>query len=79
MSRAHKIFIRTHKRDSAFVYAVLEAQEGLVAYTTLPHVHHAQTRELQLLVPESSLPDLKEVLKSLGTMVEVLDGPPSKT
>ena len=78
MSRAHKIFIRTHKRDSAFVYAVLEAQEGLVAYTTLPHQHHAQTRELELLVPESSISDLDAVLKSLGPMVEVLDRPPSR-
>jgi hypothetical protein len=79
MSRAHKIFIRTHKRDSAFVYAVLEAHEGLVAYTTLPHAHHAQTRELQLLVPEPSLSDLEAVLNSLGAMVEILEGPPSKT
>ena len=79
MSRAHKIFIRTHKRDSAFVYAILEAQEGLVAYTTLPHAHHSQTRELELLVPESALSDLDTVLKSLGVMVEILDGPPSIT
>jgi hypothetical protein len=78
MSRAHKIFIRTHKRDSAFVYAVLEAQEGLVAYSTLPHQHHAQTRELELLVPESSLSELEAVLKSLGPMVERLDSPPSR-
>ena len=78
MSRAHKIFIRTHKRDSAFVYAVLEAQEGLVAYTTLPHEHHAQTRELELLVPESARADLDEVLKSLGTIVEILGIPPSR-
>ncbi len=78
MSRAHKIFISTHKRDSAFVYAVLEAQEGLVAYSTLPHVHHAQTRELELLVPESALADLDAVLKSLGAMVEILDQAPSR-
>jgi hypothetical protein len=78
MSRAHKIFIRTHKRDSAFVYAVLEAQEGLVAYTTLPHQHHAQTRELELLVPESSLSELEAVLKSLGSMVERLESSPSR-
>ena len=78
MSRAHKIFIRTHKRDSAFVYAVLEAQEGLVAYSTLPHQHHAQTRELELLVPESSLSELEAVLKSLEPMVERLDSPPSR-
>ncbi len=79
MTRAHKIFIRTHKRDSAFVYAVLEAHEGLVAYTTLPHQHHAQTRELELLVPESSLSELDAVLESLGSMVEVLDHSPSRS
>jgi hypothetical protein len=78
MSRAHKIFIRTHKRDSAFVYAVLEAQEGLVAYTTLPHEHHAQTRELELLIPESARADLDAVLKSLGPIVEMIDSPPSR-
>jgi hypothetical protein len=77
MSRAHKVFIRSHKRESAFIYAVLEAHEGIATPTTLPHRHHAQTRELELLVPECFLPDLNEVLRELGPMVEVLSGPPT--
>ena len=78
MSRAHKIFIRTHKRDSAFVYAVLEAHEGLAAYTTLPHKHHSQTRELELLVSDAMKADLERVLQELAPQVEILEADPSK-
>jgi hypothetical protein len=78
MSQPHKIFIRTHKRDSAFIYAVLEAHEGLAAYTTLPHVHHSQSRTLALLVPDELKSDLMTVLQELHSWVEVLEDDPSK-
>lgn len=72
MTHAHKIFIRTKKEDSAFVYHVFEAHEGLVAYSTLPHQPHDPFRDLELLVTEELRDDLQALLEDLAEWVVVL-------
>jgi hypothetical protein len=78
MTRAHKIFVRTRKEDSAFVYHVFEAHEGLVAYSTLPHGVHDAFRDLELLVTPEQKGDLELLLKDLEEWVVVLDPSQSK-
>ena len=77
MTHAHKIFIRTKKEDSAFVYNVLEAHEGIAAYTTLPFRAQDPFRDLELLVTEELKEDLKALLLDLKEMVEILPEDPS--
>jgi hypothetical protein len=77
MTHAHKIFIRTKKEDSAFVYHVFEAHEGLVAYSTLPHRAHDPFRDLELLVTQELKSDLEALLQDLSELVTILPGPPS--
>jgi hypothetical protein len=79
MTHAHKIFIRTKKEDSAFVYHVFEAHEGLVSYSTLPHGSHDPFRDLELLVTEELRPDLEQLLEDLADRVVILPGHPSKS
>ena len=78
MTHAHKIFIRTRKEDSAFVYHILEAQEGLAAYSTLDFKSHDPFRDLELLVPKELVFQMSELLDSLGDMVTILPSDPSK-
>lgn len=42
------IIIRVHKKDSAFFYFQLEANDGMAFYSTIPHASHAQTRDIDL-------------------------------
>ena len=77
MTHAHKIFIRTKKEDSAFVYHVFEAHEGLVAYSTLPHRAHDPFRDLELLVTRELKSDLEALLQDLSEFVMILPDPPS--
>ncbi|MBU6153701.1 MAG: hypothetical protein KGP28_05305 [Bdellovibrionales bacterium] len=72
MTHAHKIFIRTKKEDSAFVYHVFEAHEGLVSYSTLPHQAHDPFRDLELLVTEELRSDLEALLEDMREYVTVL-------
>jgi hypothetical protein len=79
MTHAHKIFIRTKKEDSAFVYHVFEAHEGLVAYSTLPHNAHDAFRDLELLVTAELKSDLEALLEDLSDYVTVIPAPASKS
>lgn len=77
MTRAHKIFIRTRKEDSAFLYHLLEAHEGLAAYSTLPHRPHDAFRDMELIVTEDFRADLEALLRELADWVVVLPESPS--
>jgi hypothetical protein len=65
--------VRMKKEDSAFVYALLEASEGITSYTTLPHAPGAPHRDLELQIPEAFVSDVDELLKRLGDLVYDLD------
>jgi hypothetical protein len=61
------IRIRVRKEDSAFVYAVLEASEGMAAYSTLDFRPGDAHRDLELQVPVGFLTDVEALLERLAT------------
>jgi hypothetical protein len=74
---AHKIFIRTTKEDSAFIYHLLEAHEGWAAYSTLPFKSEDPYRDVVLIVPNDWLIPVNELLESLNSRVIILPKDPS--
>ena len=61
--------IRVRKEDSAYVYFVLEALEGVASYSTLAHAPGAAYRDLELTVPvgfEQQVDELLTVPESAG-------------
>ena len=68
----HKILVRTTKEDSAFFYHVLEASEGIATYSTVNYQPGDRYRDVELLIPDGSLKDVKELLVELGDVVEIL-------
>ncbi len=78
MTHAHKIFIRTRKEDSVFIYHILEASEGLAAYSTLPFTSVDPHRDLELLVPQERIKQVNDLLQSLSEIVTILPENPSK-
>ncbi len=61
--------IRVRKEDSAFVYFILEAHEGICSYSTLPFRPGDPYRDLELIIPVGFLAEVDELLQSLGEMV----------
>jgi hypothetical protein len=61
--------IRVRKEDSAFVYFVLEAHEGVTAYSTLDFKPGDPHRDLMLFVPPDFASDADRIIASLGDMV----------
>ncbi len=67
--------IRVKKEDSVFVYWILESHEGVVSYSTLPHVQGEAFRDLELRYTASQKEELGRVLESLGSLIYELDRP----
>jgi hypothetical protein len=61
--------IRVRKEDSAFVYFILEASEGIASYSTLDHKPGDPHRDLELRIPPDFVEEVEGLLKSLGDRV----------
>jgi len=64
--------IRVRKQDSAFLYFILEASEGITSYSTLHHKPGDPYRDLELRIPPDFVAEVEDLLKSLGEMVHEL-------
>jgi hypothetical protein len=65
--------VRVRKEDSAFVYAVFEAHEGVLSYTTLDHRAGDLHRDLELSIPAGLADEARRILEDLGEMIYELD------
>lgn len=66
--------IRVRKYDSAFVYAIFESLEGMLAYSTLPELQTGQDfRDLDLLISEGFQNEVEEVLNGFRKKFPVLE------
>lgn len=71
--------IRINKKDSAFVYAILESLEGMAAFSTLENPVGAEFRDLKLFIPKSFEYEINSVLNSFRKkfpVVEIADSKP---
>ncbi len=72
-AQAYRQVIRITKADSAWVYHVLEAQEGIVSYSTLPDPKSGPALspqglpacDLALTIPAAFVAELQQVLVQL--------------
>ena len=61
--------IRVRKQDSAFVYFILEAHEGITAYSTLDGKPEDAFRDLLLQTPPDFVGEVDQLLEQLGELV----------
>ena len=61
--------VRILKKDSAFLYAVLESLEGMAAYTTVAEA--PGTCDVQLLIPQGFESEMNDVIQSLGNKMPI--------
>lgn len=64
-TQAEKLRIRVPKEESAFVYFILEAQEGVTAYSTLPNAIGDAHRDLELCYSPEFKEEVLRVLDEL--------------
>jgi hypothetical protein len=57
---------RVRTEDSAFVYSIFEASEGVCAYSTLPNEKGDRHRDLEMVVPVGQLPEFERILTELS-------------
>lgn len=69
--KALKIQVRTKKEDSARLYHILEAHEGLTAYCTLEHRRGEQHRDVELIFAPESHADVLALIEDLKTHIEI--------
>ncbi len=74
---AEKRWIRVKKTESAFVYSIFEAHEGVLGYSTVGHEPGIAWCDLELQIPKSRLEEAEHLLKSLGDLIYELDSDPS--
>jgi hypothetical protein len=65
--------IRVHRRESAFVYAILESLEGMASFSTLPHAPNQDHRDLALSIPAEFLADVDTVLDGMRKKMPVVE------
>ena len=73
-SDAIKKLLRCAKKDSAFLYAIFEAQEGMMTVSTAQTT--ATSCDLELQIPPAMLEDSKKLLEQLeGYFYELIYEP----
>jgi hypothetical protein len=59
--------IRVRKEDSAFVYFMLESNEGIASYSTLPFAPGDPHRDLELRIPPDFVLEVDRLLTLMRT------------
>ena len=62
----YKIVIRVPKRESAFTYFTLEANEGIGFYSTLPFEKGDMFRDIEITCSISLKSELEHIVEVLG-------------
>ncbi len=69
---AYKMIIRTSRENSAYLYQLLEAHEGLTAYSTLPFKAGDLNRDVELIMAPGQVSEVKSLLQDISDFVTVL-------
>lgn len=62
-----------HRRDSAFVYAILESLEGMASFSTLPDEPGQDFREIELAIPEGFALEIEEAVSGMRKKFPVVE------
>lgn len=65
--------VRTRKQDSVLLYHLLEAHEGLTAYSTLFEQGNPHYRDVELLYTPENESDVQALLQDWADWVQVMD------
>ncbi len=73
MVRMIRKIIRVHRRDSAFVYAILESLEGMTSFGTLPDEKSRDYRVVELSISPGYEAEVEIVLNGLRKKFPIIE------
>ncbi len=62
--------IRVFRKDATFFYAVFEASEGVLSYTTLSHSIKSEMCDIRLSYSDTTEDDLDRLLSSINSPID---------
>ena len=66
--------VRVHKKDSAFLYATLEALEGAASFSTLDTKESGQIfRDIKICISPQFLDEIESVIETLRKRFPILE------
>jgi hypothetical protein len=65
--------IRLHRKDSAFVYAILESLEGMTSYSTLPDAPGESHRDLLLCIAPAFEKEIEATLEGMRKKFPIIE------
>ncbi len=66
--------VRVHKKDSAFLYAILESLEGAASFSTLDATVKDQTyRDIEICISPGFLDEIESIIQTLRKKISILE------
>lgn len=65
------MILRVRKEDSAYLYQILEASEGLTNYSTLPAEKNSPHRDILLHLAPDLIREVHELVERLGREIPI--------
>jgi hypothetical protein len=65
------MILRVRKEDSAYLYQILEASEGLTNYSTLAADKHSSHREILLHLAPDLVHEVRELIERLAREIPI--------
>lgn len=77
-SEVTKRLIRVEKKNSAFVYAILESLEGMASFSTVdlegdPVRVGKNFRDIELCIPDPFVADVEQIISDMAREFPILD------
>lgn len=65
------VLLKVKKEDSAIVYFILEANEGICFYSTIPHETHDQFRIVEIKYTKELEKEFNQIINQLKKEIEL--------
>jgi hypothetical protein len=68
-----RMVIRVHRKNSAFVYSILESLEGMASFSTINEEPGVEHRELELHIPKEFVDDVTAVIDGMRKKFPIIE------
>lgn len=66
-----RVLLKVKKEDSAIVYFILEANEGICFYSTIPHETHDPFRTVEVKYTKELEKEFNQIINQLKKEIEI--------
>ncbi len=67
----NRVLLKVKKEDSAIIYFILEANEGVCFYSTIPHEAHDQFRIIEIKYTQELEKEFNQIINQLKKEIDL--------